>query len=91
MLTDFGQFLIQLVAAVALAVAVMMKLDGIATPFTMWSQLPPGNSQPFNGSLTVWFFLGYLVVAMLSYNGGTWNLDLDMDDDLPADPKPAAA
>ncbi len=78
MLTDFGQFVIQFVAAIALAVAVMMRLDGLATPFTMWSQLPPAHSLPFNGTLTMGFFLAYIVISTLSYNGGTWNLAMRM-------------
>jgi solute:Na+ symporter, SSS family len=77
-LTDFGQFVIQFVAAIALAVAVMMRLDGAATPFTMWDQLPEANSLPFNSTLTLWFFLAYCVIATLSYNGGTWNLAMRM-------------
>ncbi len=77
-LTDFGQFVIQFVAAIALAVAVMMRLDGLATPFTMWSQLPPAHSLPFNGTLTMGFFLAYIVISTLSYNGGTWNLAMRM-------------
>ncbi|GAB3707378.1 sodium:solute symporter family protein [Mariniluteicoccus flavus] len=77
-LTDFGQFVIQLVAAVALAIAVMARLDGLATPFTMWDQLPPGRLDPFASTLTMWFFLAYVVIATLSYNGGTWNLAMRM-------------
>lgn len=73
-LTDFGQFVIQFIAAIALAIAVMARLDGPATPFTMWSQLPPDHAQPFNGQYTVWFVLVYLLINTLSYNGGTWNL-----------------
>ncbi|QIK72599.1 Na+:solute symporter [Propioniciclava coleopterorum] len=77
-LTDFGQFVIQFVAAIALAVAVMMRLDGAATPITMWKQLPPENSLPFNGTLTLGFFLAYIIISTLSYNGGTWNLAMRM-------------
>lgn len=77
-LTDFGQFVIQFVAAIALAVAVMARLDGLATPFTMWQQLPATHSLPFNGTLTMGFFLAYVVIATLSYNGGTWNLAMRM-------------
>lgn len=77
-LTDLGQFIIQFVAALALAIAVMIRLDGLATPFTMWSHLPESHSNPFNGSLTVGFFLAYIVVTTLSYNGGTWNLAMRM-------------
>lgn len=77
-LTDFGQFVIQLIAAVALAIAVMMKLDGLATPITMWDKLPPSHSAPFASTLTMWFFIAYVVIATLSYNGGTWNLAMRM-------------
>lgn len=77
-LTDLGQFIIQFVAAIVLAVVVMMRLNGLATPFTMWKQLPPGHASPFSGSLTVWFFLAYIIVSTLSYNGGTWNLAMRM-------------
>ncbi|HRL50706.1 MAG TPA: Na+:solute symporter [Propioniciclava sp.] len=77
-LTDFGQFVIQFVAAIALAIAVMMRLDGIATPITMWQQLPPDHALPFNGTLTLGFFTAYIVIATLSYNGGTWNLAMRM-------------
>ena len=76
-LTDFGQFLVQLVAAVAMLVAIMIRM-GIGAPFTMWSELPPSHSQPFNGELTLVFFLVYIVIATLSYNGGTWNLAMRM-------------
>lgn len=77
-LTDFGQFVIQFVAAIALAVAVMGHLDGFSTIWTMWDQLPETHSDPFAGTLTVPFFLAYCVIATLSYNGGTWNLAMRM-------------
>lgn len=77
-LTDLGQFLIQFVAAIALAIAVMTKLNGLATPFTMWHKLPAGHGDPFNGTLTVPFFIAYCVISTLSYNGGTWNLAMRM-------------
>lgn len=77
-LTDFGQFVIQLVAAVALAIAVMGRLDGFSTIWTMWDKLPEGHSDPFAGTLTVPFFLAYVIIATLSYNGGTWNLAMRM-------------
>lgn len=77
-LTDFGQFVIQFVAAIAMFVIVMVKLDGVSTLWTMWDQLPAEHSQPFNGTLTMWFFLAYCVISTLSYNGGTWNLAMRM-------------
>lgn len=76
-LTDFGQFLIQLVAAVAMLIAIMIRL-GVDAPFTMWNQLPPEHSLPFNGEQTLVFFGIYIVISTLSYNGGTWNLAMRM-------------
>lgn len=77
-LTDLGQFLIQLVAAIAMIAIVMVKLGGVSSLWTMWDQLPEGHALPFNGDLTVWFFLAYCVISTLSYNGGTWNLAMRM-------------
>ena len=77
-LTDLGQFLIQFVAAIAMIVIVMVKLGGVSSLWTMWDQLPAGHALPFNGDLTVWFFLAYCVISTLSYNGGTWNLAMRM-------------
>ena len=73
-LTDFGQFVIQLVAAVALLIATMAKLGGISSVFGIWEKLPPSHSAPFGGTLTVAFFLAYIIISTVSYNGGTWNL-----------------
>lgn len=73
-LTDLGQFVVQLIAGITMFVAVLAKLGGVSSIWTMWDQLPPGNSQPFNNEYTVGFFLIYLLVNTLSYNGGTWNL-----------------
>lgn len=72
-LTDLGQFIIQFIAAFALLFGVMGVL-GANFPFTMWSQLPEGHAQPFNGQYTLLFVMVYLLINTLSYNGGTWNL-----------------
>lgn len=77
-LTDLGQFLIQFVAAIAMIVIVLVKLGGVSSLWTMWDQLPEGHALPFNGDLTVWFFLVYCLISTLSYNGGTWNLAMRM-------------
>lgn len=73
-LTDFGQFAIQLVAGIALLVATMAKLGGVSSIVDLWGKLPPSHSSPFAGSLTVGFFLAYILINAVSYNGGTWNL-----------------
>ncbi len=70
-LTDFGQFIIQLVAGLAMFVLTAAKLG---TVFGIWDQLPPSHAQPFAGDYTLVFFLGYTLISTISYNGGTWNL-----------------
>ncbi len=70
-LTDFGQFVIQLVAGVAMFVLTAAKLG---TVFGIWDQLPPSHAAPFAGDYTLPFFLGYAIISTISYNGGTWNL-----------------
>jgi SSS family solute:Na+ symporter len=73
-LTDLAQFVVQLLAAVFLFIAVLMHLGGAGALFTFWDRLPPANNDLFNGPYTPAFCLAYLGIAFLSYNGGTWNL-----------------
>ncbi|MFD2080025.1 solute:Na+ symporter, SSS family [Actinopolymorpha cephalotaxi] len=73
-LTDFGQFLIQLVAGVTMFVVVLAKLGGVPAIWQLWDRLPAGHGSAFHGDYTVGFVLAYLVISTLSYNGGTWNL-----------------
>lgn len=70
-LTDFGQFVIQLVAGLAMFVITAAK---VGTVFGIWDLLPPSHAQPFAGTYTLPFFLGYTLISTISYNGGTWNL-----------------
>ena len=72
--TDLAQFVVQVVAGLVLFVAVVSQLGGVSSIWTVWDRLPAGNANPFNGPYTPLFFLGYIAVATLSYNGGTWNL-----------------
>lgn len=72
--TDLLQFLVQVVAGLILCGAVMQKLGGVSSIWTLWDQLPVGHGQPFNGPYTPVFLAGYILAAVLSYNGGTWNL-----------------
>lgn len=72
--TDFIQFIIQLIAGIAMFVIVIKKLGGTSSIVTMWEQLPEGNAQVFNSPYTVWFALVFLIINFFSYNGGTWNL-----------------
>ena len=73
-LTDFGQFVIQLLAGVTLFVAVLAKLGGVSAIWGIWDRLPESHAAPFNGDYTVGFVLAYVLISTLSYNGGTWNL-----------------
>lgn len=73
-LTDLGQFLIQLVAGIVMFVTVLVTMNGVSTIWTMWDDLPEGNSSLFNGQYTLLFVMVYLLINTLSYNGGTWNL-----------------
>jgi len=72
--TDFIQFIIQLIAGISMFVIVILKLGGISALGTMWDQLPEGNAQVFNSPYTFWFALVFLIINFFSYNGGTWNL-----------------
>jgi len=74
LLTDFMQFLVQIVAGIAMFIAVIAKLGGWNSIVTVWDQLPEGNSQAFNDPYTVGFALAILFINTLSYNGGTWSL-----------------
>jgi SSS family solute:Na+ symporter len=73
-MTDFTQFVVQFVAGIVMFVTVLIHLGGVSSLWTIWQQLPPGNSQLFNGPYTVGFAAAFLCINFLSYNGGTWNL-----------------
>ncbi|WP_209328996.1 sodium:solute symporter family protein [Lunatimonas salinarum] len=73
-ITDFAQFIVQIIAGLVMFVVVVAKLGGIGSVFTLWDQLPPENSQFFHEPYTVGFALAFLFINFLSYNGGQWNL-----------------
>ncbi|GAA1016878.1 sodium-coupled permease [Acrocarpospora pleiomorpha] len=73
-LTDFGQFVIQGVAGIAMFLAVLSHLGGVSTLWTMWERLPAGHGDPFAGPYTGTFFLALLFIKTFEYNGGMWNL-----------------
>jgi SSS family solute:Na+ symporter len=73
-LTDFGQFVIQFVAGIAMLVFSLIKLGGLSAIGDIWTKLPASHSQPFAGDYTLPFFLAYILISTISYNGGTWNL-----------------
>jgi solute:Na+ symporter, SSS family len=73
-LTDLSQFVIQLVAGLAMLAATLHRLGGISALWKIWKVLPPSHSQPFQGDYTVLFACAFFFVNLLSYNGGTWSL-----------------
>jgi solute:Na+ symporter, SSS family len=73
-LTDFAQFIVQIIAGLIMFVVVVMHLGGLESLFTLWDRLPDSHSQPFNEPYTAGFALAFLFIHFLSYNGGTWNL-----------------
>lgn len=72
--TDFAQFIVQLIAGIAMFVIVLSKLGGFGAITGIWDKLPPSHSEPLIGPYTLGFVLAYLLIDFLSYNGGTWNL-----------------
>jgi SSS family solute:Na+ symporter len=73
-LTDLSQFVIQLVAGIAMLVAVLHRLGGVSSIWRMWKYLPASHVKPFHGDYTVAFAAMYFFVNFFSYNGGTWSL-----------------
>ncbi|EON76402.1 sodium-solute symporter, putative [Lunatimonas lonarensis] len=73
-ITDFAQFIVQIIAGLVMFVVVLAKLGGVGSIFTLWEQLPPENSQVFHEPYTIGFALAFLFINFLSYNGGQWNL-----------------
>lgn len=78
LLTDFVQFVVQLVAGIVIAVGVAGALSERGLNyFTMWEPLnaaSPGFSSPFNGEYTMLWAALYLFVKTFEYHGGNWNL-----------------
>ncbi|GAA1598429.1 Na+:solute symporter [Kribbella sancticallisti] len=73
-LTDFGQFIIQAAAGIAMFVGVLTHLDGIPTLWRMWDQLPEGHGDALTGPYTPVFLIAFLFIKTFEYNGGMWNL-----------------
>ncbi|WP_328998231.1 Na+:solute symporter [Kribbella sp. NBC_00709] len=73
-LTDFGQFVIQFGAGIAMFIGVLAHLDGVPTLWKMWDQLPAGHGHALNGPYTPVFLIAFLFIKTFEYNGGMWNL-----------------
>ena len=72
--SDFIQFLVQIGAGIVMFLAVISRLGGWDSIFTLWDRLPAQNSEPFGEPYTVGFAIAFLLINIFSYNGGTWNL-----------------
>ncbi|MER6912333.1 sodium:solute symporter family protein [Streptomyces sp. NPDC000594] len=73
-LTELGQFIIQLLAGLAMLFAVMNELDGFSTLWTVWDEPElQGHAEPTAGPYTVTFLLAFLFIKTFEYNGGMWN------------------
>jgi len=74
-LTDFAMFLVQFASGIAMFVIVLIKLGGGTAIWTIWDKLPEGHSHLMAGQYGTWTcILGLLLIDILGYNGGTWNL-----------------
>ncbi|WP_263247522.1 sodium:solute symporter family transporter [Saccharopolyspora rosea] len=74
-LTEFGQFVIQALAAFAMIGAVGFALADRGLDYlTFWSALPAGHTDPTTTSYPGYFVLVYVLVKTFEYNGGMWNL-----------------
>jgi Na+/proline symporter len=73
-LTDFGQFVIQALAAIVMIWVILGKLGGVSGLWTMWERLPASHINPTTPKFTTVLLLVYVLVKTLEYNGGMWNL-----------------
>ena len=72
-LTDLIQFVVQLAVSLVVCGFVLSAVGGWGE---LWEQLPVERSAFFNADagISAWFWCVYLIVIILSYNGGTWGL-----------------
>ena len=72
--TDFIQFLVQVLGGIVMFVLVVNRLGGLHSVTTVWDKLPRGHSQLFNDPYTPGFVGVMFFIYFLSYNGGIWSL-----------------
>ncbi|MEV6007513.1 sodium:solute symporter family protein [Streptomyces sp. NPDC051976] len=73
-LTELGQFVIQLIAGLAMLIATLNKLDGVSTLWNVWDEPAlKHHTDPVAGPYTTVFLLAYLFIKTFEYNGGMWN------------------
>lgn len=71
---DFGQFVVQFIAAIVMVVAVAIHLGGLGELLSIWDRLPAHHTEIIRQPYSLGFILAYFLIYTLSYNGGTWNL-----------------
>ncbi|TKK65108.1 Na+:solute symporter [Ilyomonas limi] len=72
--TDFIQFLVQIIGGIVMFVLVVNRLGGVSAVTGLWDRLPPAHSQLFNAPYTTGFVGVMFFIYFLSYNGGIWSL-----------------
>ena len=72
--TDFIQFIVQILGGIVMFVRVVRHLGGLASIVQIWDRLPPGHSNLFNDPYTAGFVGVMFFLYFLSYNGGSWSL-----------------
>ncbi|MEO6135060.1 MAG: Na+:solute symporter, partial [Ginsengibacter sp.] len=72
--TDFIQFIVQILGGIVMFVLVVQYLGGIESITGIWKELPPSHSQLFNDPYTATFVGVIFFLYALSYNGGSWSL-----------------
>jgi Na+/proline symporter len=72
--TDFIQFVVQVLGGVVMFVLVMDKLGGWSAVTGIWDRLPASHSALFNEPYTAGFVVTMFFLYFLSYNGGSWSL-----------------
>ncbi|MEW6749454.1 MAG: sodium/solute symporter [Candidatus Latescibacterota bacterium] len=72
-LTDLAQFVVQLGLSGLVMVVVLQQMGGWGT---LWDRLPAGHTGLLNpdAGIGLGFWMVYLVVIIMSYNGATWGL-----------------
>ncbi|MEU5058200.1 MULTISPECIES: sodium:solute symporter family protein [Streptomyces] len=73
-LTELGQFIIQLIAGIAMFVAVVGKLGPHGGFFGVWDEPAlQGHGKPLVGPYGTVFLLAFLFIKLFEYNGGMLN------------------
>ncbi|MFD7283247.1 sodium:solute symporter family protein [Streptomyces sp. NPDC059862] len=73
-LTELGQFVIQLLAGIAMFVAVVVELGDYGGFFGVWDRPElDGHEKPLVGPYGTVFLLAFLFIKLFEYNGGMLN------------------